>query len=151
MSDGKKHRGPAMTRISLDERQMAAVGGGWLQERYHSSDGDAVGDFLSFRSVCEINPFEVGANHSRERAVYKMRRAPLERILDLRVLWRRPFAALSNGELRRVILARALLRESGDVVVEGGCGGFDAAWRRRIREAALASSAAADSASSASL
>ena len=54
-----------MTRVSLDERQVAAVGGGWLQERYYSSEGDSVRDFLSFRSVYEINPFEVGASHSR--------------------------------------------------------------------------------------
>ena len=125
-----------MTRVSLDERQVAAVGGGWLQERYYSSDGDSVGDFLSFRSVYEVNPFEVGARHSGERASYKSRRKVLDAMLELAPLWSRPIVALSNGELRRVVLARALLRESGTVVIDGGCGGLDAEWRRRIRDTA---------------
>jgi len=127
-----------MTRVSLDERQVAAVGGGWLQERYYSSEGDSVGDFLSFRSVYEVNPFEVGASHSREREAYRARRAVLDGMLELAPLWRRPLMALSNGELRRVVLARTLLREGGVVVIDGGCGGLDAEWRRRIRETARA-------------
>jgi len=127
-----------MTRVSLDERQVAAVGGGWLLERYYSSDGDSVRDFLSFRSVYEINPFEVGANHSRERAAYRARREVLDAALELAPLWRSPLMALSNGELRRVVLAKALLRERGIVVIDGGCGGLDAEWRRRIRETARA-------------
>jgi len=126
-----------MTRVSLDERQVAAVGGGWLQERYYSSEGDSVGDFLSFRSVFEINPFEVGANHSRERASYKARREVLDVMLDIARLWRSPLVSLSNGELRRVVLAKALLREQGTVVIDGGCGGLDSGWRR-IRDAARA-------------
>lgn len=124
----------AVTRISLEEEQVAAVGNGWLEERYYSSAGDTVGDFLSFRSVYEINPFEVGADHSGERAVYLARRGVLDGILDLAPLRRRPFMSLSNGELRRVVLARALLRESGKVVLAGGCGGLDPEWRRRISE-----------------
>lgn len=127
-----------MTRVSLDERQVAAVGGGWLQERYYSSEGDSVGEFLSFRSVFEINPFEVGVNHSRERASYKARRKVLDVMLDLARLWQSPLMSLSNGELRRVVLAKALLREHGIVMIDGGCGGLDAEWRRRIRDAARA-------------
>ncbi len=127
-----------MTRVSLDERQVAAVGGGWLLERYYSSDGDSVREFLSFRSVYEINPFEVGANHSRERAAYKARRGVLDAALELAPLWRSPLMSLSNGELRRVVLAKALLRERGTVVIDGGCGGIDAEWRQKIRETARA-------------
>lgn len=123
-----------VTRISLEEEQVAAVGNGWLEERYYSSVGDTVGDILSFRSVYEINPFEVGADHSAEHAVYSARRGVLDGILDLTPLRRRPFMSLSNGELRRVVLARALLRESGKVVLVGGCGGLDPEWRRRVTE-----------------
>lgn len=63
-----------MTRISLDAEQMSAVSGSWLQERYHSGEGETVADFLSFESVHEINPFEVGGSHSRERREYRRRR-----------------------------------------------------------------------------
>ena len=127
-----------MTRISLEKGQMEAVGGSWLQERYYSNDGDTVGDFLSFRSVYDINPFEVGADHSGERAAYTARRVVVDRMLEIADLRSRPFISLSNGELRRVILAKALLKERGDVVVDGGCGGLDCEWRRRIGETARA-------------
>lgn len=125
-----------MTRLSLEEGQIAAIGNGWLQERYYSSEGSTVGDFLCFQSVYEINPFEVGATHSKERKRYLARRGTVERLLEVVPLRDRPLASLSNGELRRVVLARCLLRESGIVTVEGGCGGLDPEWRRRIREVA---------------
>lgn len=125
-----------MTRVSLDAEQMAVVGGSWLQERYHSGDGATVAEFLSFESVNEINPFEVGASHSRERREYRRRRAVVDGLLDIPPLRARAVASLSNGELRRVIVARTLLKESGRVVLDGGCGGIDESWRRRIAEAA---------------
>ncbi len=126
------------TRISLGAAQYETVGGGWPQERYYSSLGETVSSFLSFRSVYEINPFEVGANHASERAVHSARYGVLEKLLDLAPLRKRTVISLSNGELRRVILAKALLRESGTVLIDGGCGGIDAEWRQRIREVALA-------------
>ena len=125
-----------MTRISLDAEQMAAVGGSWLQERYHSGEGETVADFLSFESVHEINPFEVGGSHSRERREYRRRRTVVDGILEIAPLRSRSLMSLSNGELRRVIVARTLLKESGSVVLDGGCGGLDESWRMRIAEAA---------------
>ncbi len=127
-----------MTRLSLEAGQVAAIGDGWLQERYHSNGGDTVGDFLSFRSVYEINPFEVGTGHARERAECSARRGAVESLLEIAPLRRRPLMSLSNGEMRRVVLARCLLKESGTVVVDGGCGGFDPEWRGRLCEVARA-------------
>ena len=130
--NGCKRDNAAVTRISLEDGQVALAGDGWLQARYHSGDGDTVADFLSFRSVYEINPFEVGASHAAERAEYLARRDAVARLLDIAPLRRRPLMSLSNGELRRVILAKALLKERGTVVVEGMCGGLDSCWRRRM-------------------
>ena len=134
----KARREMMMTRISLGAVQRAAAGGGWLQERYHTGDGQTVAEALSFRAVYGINPFEVGARHAAERAAYAARYGIVKDLLDLAPLLPRPQAALSNGERRRVILAEALLRESGTVWVDGGAGGLDAAWRRRIRAVARA-------------
>ena len=125
-------------RISLEAGQVAAVAGGWLQERYYSSDGDTVGDFLSFRSVYDINPYEVGANHAKERADYSARRIVVYELLETAPLRRRALMSLSNGEMRRVILASCLLRASGTVAVDGGGDGLDPEWRRRLREVSRA-------------
>lgn len=125
-------------RISLEEEQFAFAGAGWMQERYYSSDGETVRDFLSFRSVYDINPFEVGRRCSKERAVYGARRRIIWRILDLERLGRKPVLSLSNGESRCVLLARKLLCESGDLVLDGGFGGMDAFWRGKTMQLARA-------------
>ena len=46
--------------VTVFEEQCSAVSGGWTAMRYHGDEGDRVADMLSFKSVFEINPFEVG-------------------------------------------------------------------------------------------
>ncbi|MBO7687405.1 MAG: hypothetical protein J6V72_13520, partial [Kiritimatiellae bacterium] len=114
--------------------QVEAARNGWLQGRYYSEEGDTVADFLSFRSVFEINPFVVGVSYARERRVYAAWRKVVERVLDVRELTGRAFTSLSNGEMRRVLFARALLKGPRRLVVEDPYGGLDAAHRERMRE-----------------
>ena len=114
--------------------QVEAARNGWLQGRYYSEDGDTVADFLSFRSVFEINPFVVGVSHARERRVYAAWRKVVDRLLDVRELMGRVFTSLSNGEMRRVLFARALLKGPRKLVVEDPYGGLDVAHRARMRE-----------------
>ena len=114
--------------------QVEAARNGWLQGRYYTEDGDTVADVLSFRSVFEINPFVVGVSHARERRVYAAWRKVVEQLLDVRELMGRAFMSLSNGEMRRVLFARALLKGPRRLVVEDPYGGLDVAHRARMRE-----------------
>ena len=114
--------------------QVEAARDGWLQGRYYSEEGDTVADFLSFRSVFEINPFVVGVSYARERRVYAAWRKVVEQLLDVRELMGRAFTSLSNGEMRRVLFARALLKGPKKLVVEDPYGGLDPAHRARMRE-----------------
>ena len=132
-----------MTNVSDEEdeevhfgfaEQVEAARNGWLQGRYYSEDGDTVADVLSFRSVFEINPFVVGVSYARERRVYATWRKVVERLLDVRELAGRAFTSLSNGEMRRVLFARALLKGPRRLVVEDPYGGLDAAHRAKMRE-----------------
>ena len=116
------------------EEQMDAVSGGWLQGRYHSDGGDTVADMLSFKSVFEINPFEVGVDHSDERRGYMERKRVVERLLDVRTLANRPFTSLSNGEMRRVLFARVLLKGPKRLVLDDPLGGLDPSRRKKMRE-----------------
>lgn len=118
--------------------QMDAVSGGWLQGRYHSEEGDTVEDLLSFKSVFEINPFEVGSDHSEERRGYMERKRVVERLLDVRTLMDRSFTSLSNGEMRRVLFARALLKGPKRLVLDDPLGGLDPARRQKMREVVAA-------------
>ena len=115
------------------EEQLEAVRSGWLQGRYHSDDGDTVAKVLSFKSVFEINPFEVGACHAAERRAFAARQRLVERMLDIRELRRRPFLALSNGEMRRVLLARAILKGPRKLVLDDPLGGLDPERRVKMR------------------
>ena len=114
--------------------QVEAARDGWLQGRYYSEEGDTVADFLSFRSVFEINPFVVGVSYARERRVYATWRKVVEQLLDVRELMGRAFTSLSNGEMRRVLFARVLLKGPRRLVVEDPYGGLDVAHRARMRE-----------------
>jgi ABC-type molybdenum transport system ATPase subunit/photorepair protein PhrA len=118
------------------EEQMEAVRSGWLQGRYHSAEGDLVADLLSFNAVFEVNPFEVGASRARERRAFGARRRLVERLLEVRPLLRRPFVSLSNGEMRRVLFARALLKGPERLVLDDPFGGLDPDWRARMRQIA---------------
>ena len=114
--------------------QVEAARNGWLQGRYYSEEGDTVADVLAFRSVFEINPFVVGVSYARERRVYAAWRKVVEQLLAVRELMGRAFTSLSNGEMRRVLFARALLKGPKKLVVEDPYGGLDPAHRARMRE-----------------
>lgn len=113
--------------------QREAVRDGWLQGRYHSVDGETVAEMLSFNSVFEINPFEVGARHAAERRIYAMRRRFVDERLELKDLSRRPFLSLSTGEMRRVLFARAILKGAKRIVSDDLFDGLDVVWRRKLR------------------
>ena len=113
--------------------QVEAARNGWLQGRYYSEEGDTVADVLSFRNVFEINPFVVGVSYARERRVYAVWRKVVNHLLDVRELMGRAFTSLSNGEMRRVLFARALLKGPRRLVVEDPYGGLDVAHRERMR------------------
>ena len=125
--------GAESDEVGLSEEQSAAVAGGWTAMRYHCDDGERVSAMLSFKSVFEINPFETGRRHAEERRKYMARRDAVLDALEARPLLRRTFASMSNGEMRRVLLARALLRCPARLVVRDPYRGLDPVWREKMR------------------
>lgn len=119
--------------VQLSHEQSAAVAGGWTAMRYHCDEGERVSSMLSFKSVFEINPFEVGRGHAAERRKYEARRDAVLDALEARPLLRRTFASLSNGEMRRVLLARALLKCPARLTVRDPYRGLDPVWREKMR------------------
>ena len=69
--------------VTVFEEQCSAVSGGWTAMRYHGDEGDRVADMLSFKSVFEINPFEVGRGHAAERRGYNARKSMVFEALDV--------------------------------------------------------------------
>ena len=119
----------------LNFAQHAAAAGriGWPQARYYGEEGQTVGGFLSYETVYDVNPFEVGVRRPETRRAYRRRMEAVIRLLELSRLVRRPLMALSNGEMRRVLLARALAADPRLLILDDPAGGLDARQRERLR------------------
>lgn len=120
--------------LSFAQHAGEAQKTGWPQARYYEDEGKTVGDFLSYDDVWEVNPFEIGAKRPETRRAFRERQERLLRLLDLRKLQDRLVIALSNGETRRVLLARALSKGPQLLVLDDPAAGMDAKQRGKLKE-----------------
>lgn len=115
--------------LDLQSEQTDICDGKWMQSRYYCDDGDRVRDFLSFNSVFEVNPFEVGVNRRVERKAYRAKFQEVVEALELTRLLPQNFLSLSNGEMRRVLFARVILKNPKILVLVSPMAGLDIAHR----------------------
>ncbi len=112
---------------------------GWLQARYYGSivsdfgEAEDVREFLSFENTRGINPFEVRKGLGKEKKAFAHEFAVVSRLLAIRQLLDRPLHTLSNGETRRVLIARALLGKPSLLVLEDPFAGLDPARREQLK------------------
>lgn len=118
--------------LDFSMRSVAAGGDGWPQGRYYYDDGVRVRELLSFEQVFEICPFEVGVDRRKEKRAHASRLKSICAPLELDPLMRRPFSSLSNGEMQRVLFARAYLRCPERLVLVDPFAGLDAGRRAAV-------------------
>ncbi|MCR5414696.1 MAG: ATP-binding cassette domain-containing protein [Kiritimatiellae bacterium] len=123
----------ALASFSQQAATMQATG--WPQARYYSDGGIAVREALSYDSVWEVNPFEVGAKRPETRASFKIRMGALMRLFAMDGLKESPLIALSNGEMRRFLIARAAARRPDLLILDDPSAGLDPGWREKLKGA----------------
>jgi molybdate transport system ATP-binding protein len=125
---------------SEEQRRVASRVATFHQARWHSAfcDPDTVEAFLSEHRVFDLNEFEVPPP-SLLSADYASRRRELLGEMGIEYVLERRVAALSNGELRKLLLARALLAKPRLLLLDDPLGGLDPAARRQVLQALIRS------------
>ncbi len=119
---------------SMAEHRSVTAARGFHQLRWHASlaeDALTVADFLSQARVERRTPFALGEQGDTQRYERAFSREVAR--FELQALLPRPLLGLSNGELHRVLLARALLLDPKLLVVHEPFAGLDRGMRERLR------------------
>jgi molybdate transport system ATP-binding protein len=126
----------AVAHISF-EQQKAVAGDDppsmrWLTDT--DADTVSVREFLSQDHVEEINPFEVLERPARSAAAFNRRVRQTLRLLQIDRLQHQSLRSLSNGEMRKTLLARALLRRPRLLILDDPFSGLDAQFRHHLKQ-----------------
>ena len=125
---------PDVVTLDFGRRRELLGGDAWEALRYYAAEGASVDEVLAFGRVRDVNPFEVGVDRTAERRAFGRERRRVVKELDLAELLDRPFCALSNGEMQRVVLAEAILKAPKRLVLVDPMSGLDPLMRQRLRE-----------------
>jgi molybdate transport system ATP-binding protein len=117
--------------------QTRSAGSAWAEARWHGSieyEFRTVDSTLTYEAIHCVSPFEVRPPELEERAAFQALREWLEEALQLKPLLDAWTVHLSNGEQRRLLLARAILRQTPVLVLDDPYAGLDEAMRDCLTE-----------------
>ena len=124
-------RGDIVLISAETQREFLTAYSGYHQARWQSMEGQdtpTVADLLTGRSIERSSPHDV-TSLTTDEAVYAERRAEAVSVLGIAPLLERKILHLSNGEIRKVLLARALMQSPHLLILDDPFAGLDAASR----------------------
>jgi molybdate transport system ATP-binding protein len=126
----------AVTLVTFAD-QAASAGSNWAEVRYYASieyDFKTVADRLTYEAINCVSPFEVRPPEIEERAAFATLREWLLEALQLTPLLESWTVHLSNGEQRRLLLARAILRQAPILALDDPYAGLDEEMREALTQ-----------------
>jgi molybdate transport system ATP-binding protein len=129
--------GGAMQHVAFESQQACLAGAeSYYQARWESSSSEATARLSEW-----LGPVGRGGNGAQARqpatarAPTSVRRRSVVSLLQLKSLWHRRLSQLSNGEMRRALLGRALLQAPELLILDDPFAGLDVCARPRLRRA----------------
>ena len=126
----------AVEHMSFEQQKFIA-GDAPAAARWFSIEEEAapsLREFLSQDRVEDINPFEVVRRPRAAARAFAQHQRRVVRLLGIAPLLRQPLPSVSNGEMRKVLLARALLRRPQLLILDDPFAGLDERFRRQLKE-----------------
>lgn len=122
----------AVVHVSFETQKLLA-GDAPAAARWFSLEQEnapAAHRYLSQDSVEERNPFEVVTRSPAAARAFARHRLQVVGLLGIAPLLHQPVPSLSNGEMRKLLLARALLRRPRLLILDDPFAGLDERFRR---------------------
>ena len=123
--------------VSFDAQRSVV---GWQEPFYQarwnsdrSKDGIPVADCLSRGRVYKANPFQV-IDNLPDPAAFAARRDEVIELLQIEALLGKNAIQLSNGERRKVFIARTLLKSPRLLILDNPFSGLDQGFRSKLKE-----------------
>ncbi len=119
--------------VTFESQRTVLSDGAFYQARWNNGvneDTLSVAEYLSERGVANINPFCVIPSHSDQE--FAARRQEVVEQLELGMLLGRKVVQLSNGERRRILIARALLKNPRLIILDHPFAGLDERFRTKL-------------------
>ena len=129
-------RGTLAVVATADLQRVATAQSPYIQARWHGSESDqgtVVRDFLDRQRVLARHPFEVLDDAEPPAEYVARQQAAIDRF-GLAPLQHRRLMQLSNGELRKLLLVRALLLRPRLLILDEPFVGLDAAFREELTQ-----------------
>lgn len=128
----------SVVRVSPeDHRRLVERDGCFHQARWHASASngrDTVSSLLTRQSVLGINPFQV-LDRPKDPDAFERHRLVAIDTFGLDPLLERPVHQLSHGETKKLVLARAWMKQPRLLILDDPFAGLDVAFRDRLRAA----------------
>ncbi|NNL43393.1 MAG: ATP-binding cassette domain-containing protein, partial [Desulfobacterales bacterium] len=116
--------------------RMLKKQGGVYQGRWNSiidDEAQRVAEFLSYDNIHKINPYEIG-RYLPDKPGFLQLEEEVIHLLSIRALYKKKMIQLSNGELRKILVAKSLLKNPEIIIFDNPFTGLDQTYLKKMSD-----------------